>query len=310
MDSEKLLILSEILGEHYRSNDEHLFFCPFCKHHKRKLSVNISKNTYKCWVCDSRGRNLYFLVRRFGNHSHKQHWKSFESHVEISEFENIFEEKVEEQEVQRIKLPEEYICLANKRLPRTAMPALRYLRERGLTDKDILKWKIGFCDEGNYRNRVIVPSFNDEGYCDYFIARSYTDDWMKYKNPPVSKNIVFNRLSIFWNEPIILVEGVFDAFKAENSIPLLGSTLYEGSLLFQAILKHNPAVYLALDADAQKKTLKIARSLIQYGIETWNIDTSGCEDVGEMTKEEFLARKENATIMDSDSYLLYEALSI
>jgi hypothetical protein len=106
------------------------------------------------------------------------------------------------------------------------------------------------------------------------------------------------------------VEGVFDAFNAENSIPLLGSTLYEGSLLFQAILKHNPVVYLALDADAQKKTLKIARSLIQYGIETWNIDTSGCEDVGEMTKEEFLARKENAVIMDSDSYLLYEALSI
>ena len=46
MYSEKLEILEEILGTFYSSNDEILFFCPFCKHHKRKLSINLSKNNY------------------------------------------------------------------------------------------------------------------------------------------------------------------------------------------------------------------------------------------------------------------------
>ena len=110
MYSEKLQILEEILGSFYCSNDEYLFTCPYCKHHKRKLSVNISKNTFKCWVCDSRGRNIYSLIRKFGSYSQKQTWRGFTEAVEISEFDNIFEEKKEEIIVQRTSLPREYIC--------------------------------------------------------------------------------------------------------------------------------------------------------------------------------------------------------
>ena len=68
MHFKKLQILAEIFGEYYRSNDEYLFSCPFCKHYKRKLSINISKNIYKCWVCDSRGRDLYYLIKIFGEY--------------------------------------------------------------------------------------------------------------------------------------------------------------------------------------------------------------------------------------------------
>ena len=161
MYSEKLQILEEILGKFYRTNDECLFFCPYCEHHKRKLSINITKNTYKCWICDSRGRNIYNLIRKFGNHSQKQHWRSFDKKVELSDFDSIFEETKEEEEVQRISLPKEYTCLANRQTPR----AMKYIKSRGITQEDILKWKIGFCDEGEYRNRIIIPSFNNDGYC-------------------------------------------------------------------------------------------------------------------------------------------------
>ena len=162
MYSEKLQILEEILGKFYRTNDECLFFCPYCEHHKRKLSINITKNTYKCWICDSRGRNIYNLIRKFGNHSQKQHWRSFDKKVELSDFDSIFEEtkEEEEEEVQRISLPKEYTCLANRQTPR----AMKYIKSRGITQEDILKWKIGFCDEGEYRNRIIIPSFNNDGY--------------------------------------------------------------------------------------------------------------------------------------------------
>ena len=88
---------------------------------------------------------------------------------------------------------------------------MKYLHSRGVTKADILRWKIGFCFDGEYRNRIIIPSFDEDGDCSYFIARSYTGDSYKYKNPRASKDIVFNDLFIDWNKDLVLVEGVFDA---------------------------------------------------------------------------------------------------
>ena len=310
MESKKLQILEDILGPFYRSNDEYLFFCPLCKHHKRKLSVNIFKNKYKCWVCDSHGKNIFYIIKKFGNRSQKQQWAVFNSHTEISDFDNLFSEKEKIEEEQRIKLPSEYICLANKILPRDSNPALNYLFSRGISKRDMLYWKIGYCSDGLYRNRIIVPSFSNDGYCNYFVARSYTEDWMKYKNPSISKNIVFNELMIDWKEPITLVEGVFDAIKADNSIPLLGSTLNTQSKLFRAILTHVKRIYVGLDQDAEKKALYIINTLISHGIEVYKIDTSDYEDVGEMTKEEFYQKKKNAILMDPNSVLVHKILQI
>jgi DNA primase len=310
MHVKKLQLLEEILGECYRSNDEHLFSCPFCNHHKRKLSINILKNTYKCWICDSRGRDIYYLIKKHGNRLQKQNWRSFKEHVEISDFDSIFEEKIEIEQTQNIKLPEEYICLANKKLPLDSKLPLDYLKKRNISSDDILKWKIGYCYDGLYKDRIIIPSFNKEGFCDYFIARTYTNDWLRYKNPPVLKDIIFNDLLVNWNESIILVEGVFDALNAENSIPLLGSTLSTHSKLFKAILTHSKQVYIALDKDAEKKALNIINMLISHGIKICKIDTSNYEDVGEMTKEEFEEKKYTATVLDSEELLIQKILQI
>ncbi len=41
--------------------------------------------------------------------------------------------------------------------------------------------------------------------------------------------------------------------KAENAIPLLGSTLNEKTTLFNKIVQYDPTIYVALDPDAEKK---------------------------------------------------------
>ena len=74
-----------------------------------------------------------------------------------------------------------------------------------------------------------------------------------------------------WNRELTLVEGIFDAIKAENAIPLLGSTLNENSHLFKKLAQINKPVFLALDADADFKTAKLVELLLQYNIETYNI---------------------------------------
>ena len=106
-----------------------------------------------------------------------------------------------------------------------------------------------------------------------------------------------------------MVEGVFDAIVAgENSIPLLGSTLREDSRLFRKIVKNDTPVLLGLDADAHKKAMKLVKALLAYDIEVRLMDTSDYKDIGEMPPDVFQERKDKASFIDSDAYLLKIAL--
>ena len=307
-ERKKLRILNEVLGDCYLSNEEHLFHCPKCGHHKKKMSVNISKNVFKCWICDYSGRSLRRLIRRYGSFHNRQAWDEFEERVDISSFgSDLFEEEDITASELTLSLPEEYISLANKNLPRTALSALRYLYDRGITKKDIVRWKIGYCSSGEFSGRVIIPSFSMSGRCNYFIARTYSDDWRKYKNPAASKDIIFNHLYLDFDEDMVIVEGVFDAIvSGPNSVPLMGSTLREESRLFQEIVKNDTAVYVALDSDATRKENRIIRLFLKYGIEVHKIDTSGYEDVGTMSKKVFAKRKNESSFVEDNFYLLFE----
>jgi len=308
---EKLKLLKEILGRGYASGEEHLFFCPYCKHHKKKLSVNIDKNFFKCWICDTSGRSIRRLVRRFGSFQQLQDWDTLSGKTDISTFDDVFDFKYTPDPMQRVSLPDEFVTLTGKSQPASAKHARKYLEKRGIGKEEIIRWKIGYCVRGTYEGRIIVPSFDEEGYVNYFVARAYNNNWRKYMNPSLSRDIVFNDLYIDWDSDIILVEGVFDAIKAgSNSIPLLGSTLREKSALFQRIVEKDAAVFLALDGDAAKKENTIIKLLLKYGIESYKINTDGYEDVGAMPKDVFLSRKENASFIGQDDYLLTAMLSM
>ena len=302
-------ILYEALGNYSDKGNELLFACPSCCHHKRKFSVNLDKNAYKCWVCDYRGRSIRRLVRRFGTYQQLQKWDAISDRTDLERFADLFVERSTEADKEKVELPEEFVSLTANNIPATGIYALRYLHQRGLTKADLLKWKIGFCFSGEYRNRIIIPSFDDDGDCSYFIARSYTGDSYKYKNPRASKDIVFNELFVNWNEDLILTEGVFDAMVAGNAVPILGSTLRSNAQLIRKIVIHDTPVYMALDPDARSKENRIIKLLLEYDIELYKIDVSGYDDVGSMPKQVFEERKNNASFIDRDNYLLLNLLS-
>lgn len=304
MKDKKLKILTNVLGASYRSNNEFLFSCPYCKHHKRKFSVNLDKGYYKCWVCDTRGKNIYRVIRRFGTNHDKSQWRDITGTVDYEKLEDLFAEKVEEKQI--LDMPEGFVSLANKDIPPTGFAARNYLRKRGITKQDIVWWKMGYCSKGEYENRIVIPSFDDEGDLNYFVSRSYDRKaYPKYKNPPASKNIIFNDLFVDWSSDIILVEGVFDAVVAgRNSVPLLGSTLNQNSSLLQKIVKEDAGVYIALDPDARKKELEIIKTLLDFDIEVWKVDIGENEDVGSMSKDNFQKSLSKATLITSDNYLL------
>jgi len=163
--------------------------------------------------------------------------------------------------------------------------------------------KIGYCSSGEYGGRVIIPSFNLNGRVNYFVGRSYTGNWRKYLSPSVGRDIVFNELYVDWNEDLIIVEGVFDAVVAENAIPILGSSLSVGSELFKKIVENDAATYIALDADAEKKAMALISQLLKYDVELYKVDITPYSDVGEMSKKEFVERKNNAVKMNNETYL-------
>jgi hypothetical protein len=112
-----------------------------------------------------------------------------------------------------------------------------------------------------------------------------------------------------WDEPVVLVEGVFDAIVAgDNAIPILGSTLREDSKLFQAIAIHDTPVYVALDADAEKKSRWIINSLMKYDLEIKKLNIGSYEDIGSMSKAVFKQKIEAAEEVDNDLYFLEKQL--
>jgi hypothetical protein len=60
---------------------------------------------------------------------------------------------------------------------------------------------------------------------------------------------------------------------------------------------------LAFDKDAKKKELNLAKKLLEYGITVYKIDIDPFNDVGEMTPEQFLEHKKEASIVSMTDYL-------
>jgi len=308
---EKVTILRRVLGDFRPTGGERLFHCPNCKHHKNKLSVNIERDKFQCWHCGYAGKKIYRIIRRFGSFTDQQSWREISNDIDLSLFDELFNEEKYEEVEQVIDLPEHFIFLGRSDLPMSSLPPRHYLAKRGITMDEILFWKIGYCPWGEYKDRIVVPSFNKDGDPNFFVSRTYKSSWAKYKNPNVSKDIIFNELYLDFDQEVVLVEGVFDAIVAgENAVPILGSTLKEQSKLFQKIVQSDTAVYFALDPDADSKAYKIMQKLLQYDVDVYKVDLTGFADVGEMTMGQFQERKKQATWVNPDSLLAMQVACI
>jgi len=263
-------ILDDVLGPGTSmKNDEQAHYCPFCHHHKKKLQINLQSQKWHCWVCDSKGKRIQSLLKRLHVDSRKLK-KIFEIYGDdyVVYSNNTEDEKVE------LRLPNEFRSLLEE--PKGINPLYRkvkeYARKRNISEGDIKRYNIGYCDSGHYANRIIIPSYDRDNRLNYFIARSvFDEEKFKYKNPPVSKNVIMFENQINWNEPITLVEGVFDAMAVKrNAIPLLGK--FVPKTLNDTIYKKEvKSINILLDEDAQEQALRYTVQYQNQGITTKNI---------------------------------------
>ena len=288
-----LALLESVLGSSYLlTNGEYQFFCPKCSHHKRKLQVNLQSGMSHCWVCNLSAHTILQLLKKVSAPQHIL--KEVASYITTKSLTYVGNTQLRNE----IILPMEYKQLWIKSDDIIKKHAMKYLRQRNFNSIDILRYSIGYCSSGPYRNRIIIPSYDNEGKLNYFIARDiFPESRMKYKNPSVSKDIIAFDLFINWNKPIILCEGVFDAISIRNNaIPLLGKFL-SNVLKTKLVKKKVKKIYIALDEDAKQDAVKLAKFLMDNGIDVYLIEMEG-KDPSEIGFKEFWKLINNATKMN------------
>jgi len=260
-------VLQDIFGE-WKNHNPHSgqisFDCPTCSFDikglesgdgKGNLEINYRKNIYKCWACcdtnNTKGR-LPYLMSRWGTPQQKKIFKLAAP--------NQFNEN--EEQYDDIVIPPGFTSLLEgNKLDIKYKEAINYLKRRGITKEYIKRYKLGYTTIGKYSHRIIFPSYDKKGELNYFVARSYVNTKLKYKNPKVQKDtIIFNEDNINWEKDIYLVEGVFDMVFLSNAIPLLGKTISEH--LWSEIYKRAKArIIICLDGDAWESTEQLFNKL-------------------------------------------------
>ena len=291
------------------SGNNYAYQCPFCQHHKPKLEVNLvpnskGENFWHCWVCNAKGKSLLGLFKKLKVPQDKI--------LELRSILNYADKKDEEEsDITKIELPKEYKSLLSiQRTDISAKHALAYLKKRGISKEDILKYNIGFCEEGRYKNMIVVPSYNKDGLINYFIARSFEKDpSRKYDSPKCNKNAIIGlEYFINWNIPVILCEGIFDAIAIKrNVIPLFGKTIPK-ALMMKLVETNVKTVYVALDKDALKDALKYAEELLNLGKDVYLVDLDD-KDPSEMGFDKFTSLVHKAEQLTL-SELIYKKIEL
>ena len=296
---EKIDFIQKVFGKCVVSSDgiNVAVQCPKCGERnpsKKKLSIRIDTDVTHCWICGLKSRSLAPIIKKFFSRTHlEEYYSKFCTAKLISDNNEQEEDSVD------VNLPDGFVLLGTcqKSLDPDLRAVIRYVTRRGLSSRDLWYYRLGSCTSGRFRRRVVIPSFDFEGKTNYYVGRSIDkDETRRYINAKVPRTqIIFNEINIDWTRELTLVEGPFDLMKCdENATCLLGSSLSEDSILFNRIISNKTPIVLALDSDMSQKTQKIASCLSSYDVPVRILDTSGHDDVGEMTTSEFLKLKQSA----------------
>jgi hypothetical protein len=250
----------------YMQSEQLQVNCPRCQEReglshpdgKFNLEINTARRVFRCWKCDEPrfSGSLGRLIRTFGTSADYEVYKSY-----ASIYGDDYSGEEDEKEYVPVKLPEEMILFSQMEVGNPGhFEAYSYLLLERMIDRSIiLQYRLGFCTEGKYAKRVIIPSYDVNGEINYFVARTYdkTVKKGKYDNPKSDKDrIIFNEGFVNWDSTVYLVEGAFEMLTFPvNCIPMLGKTLSE--TLFKKLNELKPDVVVLLDPDAYKDAINL-----------------------------------------------------
>lgn len=283
--------------------------CPFCAREgkkKVKLAVRLDDNRYHCWVCDSKGKNIWTLAARLRPEMISR------IPVERASLDHLFNNDEDLELPTKLEIPQGSVPLWRRTKNPDALAVYNYLLRRGLDGEDIARWRIMAGTSGQFRRHAIFPSFDSNGELNYYLGRAIDETSFRYRNALVPKTkIIFNEIDVDWNETVILVEGVFDAVKCpDNCIPVLGSSLPKDSELYRKLIENASDVVIAFDSDLPKKAYQLASKLSSDNCSVRICFPPVGTDLGGLSKAEVNSIIQNAELFDEYSLLNFKINNI
>lgn len=263
--------------KHGHATGEYIYNCPFCKHYKPKLSVNVIPNQYKqnlwyCWVCHKKGRTLASLFKMAGKYNALQSLQllglnvSYHSNDVSSNTPTTINSEV------TIKIPigfYKFDDIPDKKTDRfySFVNAIDYLtNSRRIPIVDLVRYDIRYTGVRNdkFSNTFIIPSYDADGKLNYLACRKYIDSVHTHIPLSITKNNIGFEQYINWDDTyVILVESALDAITLRyNTIPTWGVNISKkllNKLLRSSTIKH---IYLMFDADVNERHY-VKRNLIR-----------------------------------------------
>ena len=278
-------------GQSLKKSNEYMWWSPFITHHKPKLQVNIQTGKWHCWVSNQGGHNLFQLFKKVG--ASRQDFRELSKLIGETTFYNTKDEPGNKD----ITLPKEFKSLSEPHISIIKDHAMLFLKKRGITEEDIIRYNLGYCTEGPYQNRIIIPSYDSNGRLNYFVGRDFYSSTLKYKNPPIPKDVIGFDLYVNWSLPIILVEGVFDAMSVKNnSIPLFGKTILP-RLYKKIVEKKVKDIFIVLDSDAFNDAIQMTEKFVNEGINDNFVKLEG-QDPNDLGYKKMITKIHNSLPMD------------
>lgn len=276
--------LDRRLGSSIHSGDEHVFWCPVCidkigsEGRKRSLSVNPSKPAGYCFRCEYGFYGWTNLFREInGGHLRLEEMELLDSKPSLVEGLTVRESvvltlwgpKVEKPVLQPVALPPEAVRLADAPKDFRTRVGRDYLEGRGIHHRFLSLFDIHYCNEGEYRQRLIFPVIQGGGPV-YFTSRYAGNDVPnKSKNPPnvaghfTRKECLLNYDSVVGAEMVAVVEGPFDCMAYRHAVALMGKVISDAQVaLLEALVPFGlQEIVVSLDPDAAADAEKVYYAL-------------------------------------------------
>lgn len=272
--------------------------CIECGEEGYHLGINEKKQLFHCWVCSFSG-NLTFLISKLENCSYKQAVDLIYKPVKIQfnieqKLSEYFEEEKQIIENESCKLPPFTKSLLIEQANIFNYIAIHYLNERGIELNVIKEANLHYCYHGKFKNRIIIPIYY-QGKLVNYVGRTWDKKAEKrYLNCSnnesliSTKNLLYNYDNVQNCDILIVVEGIFDCFKAglDRSIATLGTemTLTQKHL----ILSLNPRQLIILfdNGAFEKAKDHVDWFSFYFSNKVKAIKIKGECDPGDMTREE------------------------
>jgi len=262
----------------YENNKEIGCYCPFHDDEKVSFSINKYNGKWHCFTEEIGGRSIVSFVAKLRNCSFDEARKIIYGEQKFFRINLIEKKHIKEKKRNDviIELPKEFKKIESiKDCP-------KYLLNR-LEWKTIKFFKLGKCEEGYFKNRIIIPIILKKKIKG-FVARDYSNSLEKPYIFPLNfkvKETLFNYDNLDFskrfikNKEVILVEGPFDAMSLwekgfKNALCIFGISISNEQIKL-LIDKNVRNIVFCFDNDSNKKenwgykaSLKFASKLKYY----------------------------------------------